>query len=86
MSLLLPIGKMAHDTSRSRKALTGAELAEKDAKGRRLSLLDVKAGERIRTADVQLGKPIVAPQLLIHAYVMARFLGHFKGFNWFASH
>ena len=45
-----------------------------------------KAGERIRTADVQLGKPIVVPQLLIHTYVTARFFGHFEGFNWFASH
>ncbi len=36
-----------------------------------------KAGERIRTADVQLGKPIVVPQVLIHTYVMARFFGSF---------
>ncbi len=35
------IGRMASDTSRSRKALTVAELATKDAKGQRLSSLGV---------------------------------------------
>ncbi len=36
-------------------------------------------------ADVQLGKPIVVPQVLIHTYVIARFLTHFEGYNWLAS-
>jgi len=39
-----------------RKALTGTELADKDAKGQRVSSLGGKAGEGIRTLDVQLGK------------------------------
>ena len=50
-----------------------------------MSALGVKAGERIRTADVQLGKTIVVPQVLIHTYVIARFLAYFEGYNWLAS-
>ena len=56
MPLVTAVGRMDPETRRSRNALTGAELAQKDAKGQRLSPLGVKAGERIRTADVQLGK------------------------------
>ena len=51
-----PIGRMAHKTSRTHKVFTGVELAENDASWQRLSPVGVKAGERIRTADVQLGK------------------------------
>ena len=50
------IGRIAHKTSWSRKAFTGIELADNDASWQRLSPVGVKAGERIRTADVQLGK------------------------------
>ena len=39
-----------------RKSLTGAELANTDARRQRLSPPGVKAGDRIRTDDVQLGK------------------------------
>jgi len=40
-----------------RNALTEAELAQRDARGQRLSPPGVEAAEGIRTLDVQLGKP-----------------------------
>ena len=50
------IGRTERDTTQSRIALTCPELAENDARGQRLSSPGMKAGERVRTADVQLGK------------------------------
>ncbi len=56
MPSVATVGKIAAQTTCFHKALTEVELADKDAKGQRVSSLGVKAGERIRTADVQLGK------------------------------
>ena len=56
MSLVSPVGKTAAQTRGFRNALTWAELAQRDAKGQRLSPLGIEAAEGIRTLDVQLGK------------------------------
>ena len=56
MAKMSTIGRTARQTTRSRNALKCRELAQKDAKRQRMSSLGEKAGERIRTADVQLGK------------------------------
>jgi len=53
MPILSAIGRMEGDTSQSHKPLTGVELSHNDAKRQRLSPLGVKAGDRIRTDDVQ---------------------------------
>ena len=56
MSLVSPVGKTAAQVRGLRNALTGAELAQKDARGQRVSPLGVEAADEIRTHDVQLGK------------------------------
>ena len=58
MSLVSPVGKTAAQTKCSHNALTGAELAQREARGQRVSPPGVKAAEGIRTLDVQLGKRI----------------------------
>ena len=56
MPLLSTAGKTAAPRRWCHKALTGAELPNKDARRQRVSSPGVKAGEGIRTLDVQLGK------------------------------
>jgi hypothetical protein len=56
MPLLSAVGRTVAPTRWCHKALTGAELTNKDAKRQVTSPLGVKAGEEIRTPDVQLGK------------------------------
>ena len=56
MSFVSPVGKRAAQTRCFRNALSGAELAQRDARGQRMSPPGVEAAEGIRTLDVQLGK------------------------------
>jgi hypothetical protein len=56
MPVLSTAGQMVAPRRWCHKALTGAELENKDARRQRLSPHGVKAGDRIRTDDVQLGK------------------------------
>ena len=61
-------------------------MAEKEARWQRLSPPGVKAGERIRTADVQLGKPCRVPELLFSKHLTEAKVRHSKACRLPASH
>ena len=57
-----------------------------DSQVHALKAVHGKAGEEIRTPDVQLGKLKLSSQHLILACVITSFMGLFYGYNWLTSH